>query len=891
MKNTILIACVVGLSASGGLAAAQQAPATKAPAQEVKLEIAAQPVEYALAAFAEQSGTQIVFYTDLAAGLRAPRLSGTFTPQAALDRLLEGSGLEYEFVNGGRVVTIRSAKGAHPKPSAAAAQNTELHMARADSPRADSAAAAQSPEQKGATDSARESSGVKLEEIVVTATKRAQDIQDVPMSIAVLDGQDLDRRGVVGMEDYLRSIPGVNQIDRGGQDNAIIIRGISTQPYSESYSALTTVSRYFDETPISGLGAGTVDLRPVDLERIEVLRGPQGTTFGSASIGGTLRMIPAKPKLDAFGGKVAASYSDTSGLGGGNSMLQGVVNIPIVEDKFALRAVGYRYEDSGFYRSVGGTDPALLGIFDFYGIGASARGYRKDDIGRMRTSGGRLAAAWKPAEKLDISMTYLTQTIEQDGNPFAEVGPFDQAHAPIAPAGRVRGQSQGVADMKIHLANLVLDYDLGWATLTSVGSWIDGSSATAVDISLGLGIPGSTTYPSSSSSVTGEIRLASQLPGRLQFLGGVFYEDIDDETYQTLDWPGGPGTNPFGTDPMAVFGLERALTQRAVFGEVSYALTDKLTATVGGRYFRYDKESRNLTEGGLVTFPVVPIGGGVAQVLKSDEGQSNFKASLSYKPGEDTLLYGLWSQGFRLGYPSAGVSAVCDGDGDGLIDGTNTSVASTRQVDSDFLDNYEIGGKFALFGRRMVVDTAVYHIEWDGLPTGAGAPGCPVGFTANVGAATSDGVEFQASLFVVEGLRVDFGGGYTKAELSKDAPGLPGSPRSGSRLPGAPRVSANLAAQYEFNVAGHKAFVRADSFYTGKFYGNLLQAPITVAGDYIMLDARTGVQFKQLSVELFVRNLTDEDAYTWRGPTPSPSFFGYRLRPRTIGLQLGYSFQ
>jgi outer membrane receptor protein involved in Fe transport len=234
-----------------------------------------------------------------------------------------------------------------------------------------------------------------------------------------------------------------------------------------------------------------------------------------------------------------------------------------------------------------------------------------------------------------------------------------------------------------------------------------------------------------------------------------------------------------------------------------------------------------------------------------------------------------------------GLPPTCDADNDGIVDGSDVSIASTRSIDSDLLDSYEIGGKFSLFDRRMTLDTAVYRIEWEGLPISATAGTCLVGYTANAGAATSEGVEFQASLLLAEGLRLEFGAGYTEAELAK--PGL-GAP-AGSRLPGSPKVNANLAAQYDFNVVGHKAFVRVDSVYAGKFYGDLFQTEGLAAGDYIKVDARAGVTIKRLSVELFVRNATNEDAYTWRSTFIQEPLYGYRLRPRTIGIQLGYSFE
>ncbi len=892
MGTTQRFAIIVGAGLLALLARSAGA-ADQPPTSMVTLNIARQPLGDALSAFAQQSGLQVVFYANIGEGVVSPEVAGTYSPQTALDRLLINSSLKYEFINP-RTVAIRPAADADSASSTRDGEQTNATQAMRLA-HGDGAARTAGDEHSGRIDaSARDSEAAErsIGEVIVTATKREVGVQDVPMSIAVLSSQDINRRGLIGMEDYLRSIPGVNQIDTGAAGNAIVIRGITTSPSFENANSGTTVGTYFDETPITGAAgraAAGIDVRPVDIERIEVLRGPQGTAYGSASLGGTLRIIPAKPKLDGFAAKAAAAYSGTSGSGGDNSMIQGVVNIPVVEGKLALRAVGYRYDESGFYRNIAGEDPATLALAGNLGLGSAVSGFVQDDSGRMVSTGGRLSALWQPTDDLHFSLNILTQKIEQDGSPVAEVGDYELAHAPISQLGRVRGETGDVSDTDMDLYSLVLDYNLGWGKLTSAGSWIDGGSIFAVANRI-AGLLTSTTAPSYFRSFTSETRLASQLDGPLQFLAGVFYEDVNDGNAENLRWLGEPAPSPvFVTNPLARVQTARELDQRAIFGEVSYDLTQKLTATVGGRFFKYSRDQSQSREGGLVG---VPLGAGVPILRDSSESGNNFKANLSYKPTKDSLLYASWSQGFRLGFPAAGLLPVCDLDNDGLVDGTNVTIESTRSVDSDFLDNYEIGGKFAFFDRRMVIDTAIYHIKWDGLPIRAVATACNSGYTANVGAATSDGLEFQASLLVAEGLRLDFGGGYIRARLSEDAPGLAPPAFEDDRLPGSPKLNANLAAQYDFDVAGRKAFVRVDSFYTGKFYGDFLRSPGTLAGDYVKVDARVGASINKLSVELFVRNLTDENAFTWRGISPVPNVFaGYQLRPRTVGVQLGYSFE
>lgn len=856
----------------------------------------------ALKTLAQQSGADLVYRSKQLEGLRTEGAAGTLSTEEAATKLLEGTDLTLKIdSSGAMLIALPRASGTQQTPAPASGQGAKDASAQSTaamgeskrsfwdefrSTQADREESASVSGGGGFADERHQTAGV--EEIIVTATKRQERAQDIPISIAVINTQEIERRGVIGMEDYLRSIPGVTEIDSGPLSNAIIIRGITTSPEFENFTSGSTVGTYFDETPITGaagIQTGGIDVRPVDIERIEVLRGPQGTTFGSASLGGTLRIIPVKPKLEELSARLAASYSDTSGFGSENSMLQGVLNIPVVAGALALRAVGYRYDESGFYRNVAGTDPETIMLAESFGLGDFVRGHVQDDVGQIVTSGGRMAALWQPTDKLDLSMNFLTQKIEQDGQPLTTLGKHEQARFPVAPQARVRGEVGEINDTDIDLMNLVLNYDLGWAVLTTVGSWIDGGAASAFTGNAQFGLP-SQSNESDFGSVTAEARLASRLGGRFQFLGGVFYEDVENDYFQTFDWPGASQANPFGTNPQASSARVRDLEQRAAFGEVSYELTDQVTATVGGRYFKYDKNEGSLDEGGLFG---VPLGAGIAQVLDSDQDGSSLKASLSYKPRQDWLLYASWAEGFRLGRTDPGLpSGLCDADSDGFADDTGISIESTRTIKPDFLENYEIGTKLAFFERRLMVDAAVYRIEWQGLPTlttlGGTSPCAEFDFTSNVGAATSTGVEFQGSVMVLKGLRLDFGAGYTKAELSKDAPAL--GVEDGARLPGSPEVNANLSAQYDFELAGYTAFVRADSFYAGEFFGDLLETPDTRAGDYVKVDARTGVAISNLSVELFVRNLTNEDAYTWRS-----SFGGYRLRPRTVGVQLGYRFE
>ena len=734
-----------------------------------------------------------------------------------------------------------------------------------------------------------DSSNRALEEIIVTATKRAESIQDVPISIAAITADDIDRRGLVSAEDYLRGIPGVNQTtDPVG--SSIIIRGVETSPSYQNYSSGTTVATYFGETPTTnsaGLAANsTVDIKLVDIERVEVLRGPQGTAFGNSSLGGAVRIIPAAPKLDEFGGKVGIGYSSTAGYGSDNNMMEGVVNVPLIKDKLAIRATAYQFEDSGIYRNNASTDPVLQAAAAEYGAEAFANDEK--DVGASKFTGGRVSALFQPTEDFKLTLSYLTQKTEVDGNALANSGTFDQAVFQIAPEHIIRGERGAASDTDIDIGNVTLEYNFGWASLLATYSHIDSGGLNNSSYSQATPIwPMSYLQDGAHKENSGEVRLTSQLDGAWNFLVGVYAEELDDDAMYDYRW--------LGTDPDTALFDEfagdyhdvRNLKQTAAFTEVSWEFLPKFTLTGGARYYDFSRRSLVETTG--------PIFGEEVSTLRADASGSTFRGNLSYKPNDDTLLYASWSQGFRLGKPQPGLpSGLCDLNSDGVVDGTsNVTIDSTGILESDEVDNYELGGKFTLLGNRLVITADVFRIDWTGVPFRVAAPsppdGCGLTYNANAGGAVSEGFEFQANLHVTPALRVDFGASTIDASLSKDAPALDAF--DGDRLPGSPKVNGNLAIQYEFDVLGHEAFVRADSIYVGRFYGDLQETQATEAGDYVKIDLSTRVTINDFNVDLYVRNLTDRDDYAFRGTYDAGRpYFGYRLRPRTVGLQLGYSF-
>jgi iron complex outermembrane recepter protein len=841
---------------SGILAACGLAHAQGAEEVAVKLDIQAQPIGEALNEFARQAGLQIILETPDAEGVTSAQLVGEYKPRAALEKLLANSGLQFEYLNENTVAVRRIA----------AAEKT----------------------------SSNEDSTI-VAEIIVTATKRAESIQGVPISITAIGNQEIERRGLKGMGDYLSSVPGVSYIETRASSNAIVIRGIETSPDTQNFGAGTTVATYFGETPITNsaglLGGSGVDLKLVDIERVEVLRGPQGTSFGDSSLGGAVRTIPVAPVLTRFEGRGAASYSNTSGNGGDNTMYQAVLNVPLIDNRLAFRLVGYRYENSGYYRNVSGSNAQMQAYATLLGPQALALATDSDDRGADEQAGGRLAIAWQALDNLMVTLSHVRQTSEQEG--FSSSQGLDDGYGyirfRISPQHAIRGAVDHVYYNRVDISNLVLDYDVNWADVVASVSWTDSTTEFSNGSSYNSYYDNVTRSPY--SALSAELRMASKLDGPVQFLAGVFHEKSDGQSVETYGTLIDPALNPRGNgvdDILGIYDNRRDLKQDALFGEIAYQLTEQLELVVGARHYRYERDNRLESQGWFVG---TALGQSSVSDNDIDKSGENFKASLSYKPSDDAMVYASWSQGFRLGRPSAGlIDAVCDTNADGLVDGSNVTMASTREIDSDTLDNYELGGKFTFLDGRLVLNSSAYRIKWEGLPTNTRVTCGTTSYfyVANAGEATSTGAELQGSWQLSRGLRVDFGASYTEAELTADAPAL--NAFDGDRLPGSPKVVANLAMQLDFPLASYDAYARADGAYTGTFYGNLQQSPLTKSGGYVRANLRAGIRIQAVDAELFVNNLTNVDEFAWRGLTNTLAGFGYIPRPRTIGMQLGYRF-
>jgi iron complex outermembrane receptor protein len=515
-------------------------------------------------------------------------------------------------------------------------------------------------------------------------------------------------------------------------------------------------------------------------------------------------------------------------------------------------------------------------------------------VGGSYVPGARIAALFQATDDLRFTLSYITQKLEQDGWGVANSGTYQESVLQVSPDQIERGQTAGMNDEHINIVNALMEYDLKWANLVATYTHTDSGTLYVQPDSL-YGVtpqsdPASQLWNGVHHENDGEVRFVTKLDGAWDYIAGLYYQDTTDNTNSQYDWVGNPALDFYepGVTQFDTGYDRRSLQQEAAFGEVSWRFLPQFTFTVGARGFSYHRTYINNNVGAYAGSP--PDTGET-----ENRTGSTYRANLSYKPNDNTLVYAGYSQGFRLGRPQQGVSAsLCDPNHTGFIEGTDIPIGSTSGVNSDSLDNYEIGTKLSLFDHRLSIDADVFHMIWKNIPVSifpvSTAPNCFPYFLANAGGAKSNGTEVELKFQVTRSFRADVGASYIDAHLTQDTPdaGL----MAGMRLPSAPEVNSNLGMQYEFRIGQRAAYVRADAIYVGPFYINILEQPNTKAGDYVKLDTSARIWLRNdLNVDLFVHNATNNDAFVMRsGYALGTPDFGYRQRPRTVGIQVGYKF-
>jgi outer membrane receptor protein involved in Fe transport len=663
-----------------------------------------------------------------------------------------------------------------------------------------------------------------LEEIVVTAQFRREPIQDVPLSITALDTATIEARGIDEFADYARSVPGLSFASRGANRSEIVIRGISP------VTGESAVGLYLDGVGQSN-SFNNPDYRLFDVERIEVLRGPQGTLYGEGSLGGTIKIITNRPDVEAFATNLEATGSDTSG-GGFNSAVNGLVNLPLAGGRAGVRVTGLYREESGWIDN---------------------RADGSDDVNDVETYGGRVAFRLTPGEDLDLQAIVNYQR-DEVGNLDVRTALPPEAFG-LPPGTPPFGEHEVYAPLDNHEDQRNVQYTLlgerrfARGSLEGVIGYNDEKDQRAIDsITAGLppGLP--LLFDSHSKTAVAELRYLSALGGAWDFVAGAFYRDRSRDNELVLV----DGGALFGLDGDFVNVARFETETAALFGETYYRV-GRLTGTLGLRAFREEvRTPARSTIGELVLDESSP-----SETFDAVTG----KVGLSFAATDDVLAYLNVAQGYRSGgnnpLPSADPNYVA-------------------AYDPDEAWSYELGLKSQWLDHRVTANAAVYYIDWQDLQI-LGVPTNPaLGFTTNAGAAHSTGVELELSARATEHLSLDFSIAYTEAELDEPAQGAP----AGTPLANVPDWSVNGALEYRRPAfAGFDGFARVDWSFKSSTHSSVPPAPESAVPSYDTGNLRFGLDGERYSAFVFVNNLTDDPGVTFAGTSGQ-----YMSRPRTVGL-------
>jgi len=696
----------------------------------------------------------------------------------------------------------------------------------------------------------------ELGEVIVTAQKRAQDIRTVPTSVSVVSQDQLENLHVTQLADVASYVPGLQVVSGGSPGQVMIaLRGIAP------ISAGANTGTYVDETP---LGSSSIwqrettfqlDLLPYDIERIEVLRGPQGTLYGAGSMGGLLKYVTVSPDLTNYGFQVGGGFSDTAGAGNTGSILRIGANLPLVEGRFAIRASYALNYIPGYVDNMTNGDR---------------------DLNEGEQESARLAMLWQIADGVDFELTGMKQSIDSDNNAHIALDP-----ATLRPIGSEFGNILSVNEpfgKDIDYLAATLNWDLGFATFVSATGYSEATTDQRVDATQYAGLLG---LPPGFAiawfdlgldfrKITQEFRLTSAGAGPLAWQLGAYYSEEDAHNSQVIRLASADGS-PFpipGYDPLADLTVPSDYTETAFFANGSYALTDRFTLGAGVRYASNEQEYWQNVTGGVL----IPLG---MTRGASDEDVFTWMLDGKFQVTDDAMLYARIATGYQPGGPNAALPGV------------------PPSVDSSTLTSYEIGLKSDFADNRVLLDVAAFHIDWEDIQIGVVDTDSATSWLINGGKAASQGVELTTRFKATERFLLGLDVTYTDAEVTEDIPALGGV--DGDTLPYIPKLAWSAVADYRFPIgSAWNGRVGLAYRWVDDRKTNLDSNPGAFPLDsYGALDLSADVGNEHWTLSAYARNATDERAYTniatsFSGETPH--LRATPIQPRTYGLEIDYRF-
>jgi iron complex outermembrane recepter protein len=738
----------------------------------------------------------------------------------------------------------------------------------------------------------------QLQEIIVTAQKRESTVQDTPISITALSGQDLADRGITDLSSVVQSVPGVSMRTSGPGQTELEMRGMTSAGGNSS-----TVGFYLDDVPLSAPASaqnGKVVIDPdlYDLNRIEVLRGPQGTLYGSGSMGGTIKLVPNAPDPKAFDASGELIFGHTSGGDSLNSGVNGMINLPLA-DSLAVRIVGSEEHLSGWINRIVIAQP------DFPEPTGNVQGGRGNvaaapvaadyhDVNDEDLTSVRGAVLWKPTDWLSITPSFLYQEIRQDGLSLIDSDPgTENQYQPY-------DSPEPFLD-RIDISSLNAQLNFEYFAVTSTTSyWTrdenlrqDGTEQIATVIGApiypyqgGFGPTSPTSLEDDKSHQTSEeIRFTSVGDTDFKWLGGYFYQDFESDWDLFVPTPDAVPLTGTGDGFTQI--QPTKIIQNAFFGEVSYRFMQQLTGTVGLRRFDYSGTVNTAVSGWLssadgpntLTF----------RTYEKDQGVTP-KFNLSYEIDKDLMVYTTASKGFRPGggnqpIPTSGdLGTQCAQN----LAAIGVNGGAPLGYDPDSVWSYEVGEKFRGADGRLTLNSALYFEHWNDIQQNVPLP-CGFPFTGNLGSAHIYGAEVELDAVVAPGLMLQVNSGYSHARFVTNP--VAASTTIDDRVQDVPDLTASASIAYRYPISDAFGIVgRVDNNYIGSRVD--VTALPNFLPSYDLTNLRAGVEGNHWGAMLFVNNVTNKMALLSNSPAINVNVQTYNRtavsQPLTVGIDLTY---
>ena len=765
------------------------------------VDIPREDLALALNQIAQQSHIEIAYSAELTRGKISLSLKGTYTPEQALKELLKGSGLHVRRIAGGPLVIEK--EGAGKSPSSGQRLTWDSDATR------------------------------PLGEIIVTASKRAQDQREVADSVTAFGDYELSRRGAQSFEDYIGCAPGVTFEQAIPGLSNVTIRGVGTTTVGPDQGQATT-GIYLNDIPLTdpSYAVSMPDIDTFDLQRVEVLRGPQGTLFGTATLGGAVNYIINPVYLDTLDARLESSVSGTQHSANVGYTVKEALNLPIVTNVLGVRITSIKRFDPGY--------------LDNIGTGQKDSNSNDDEEFRINT-------LWQVNRAVSVSFFSFYDS---------EESPDQSAALPALGVLKRDTTIPEYTNFVTRINSLKVDADLDFATLTLSGARTQKSQSSRLDFTTYFGPDASIVSYPTSHMTTLEARLTSPSGGTVEWLVGAYHGNLH-ENYPAPAIKNGQVLQDVTTDYVS--------DETSEFGEATYRFSDQWRATLGGRYY----DIRLQTES-ILGAPAAP------RISAGPEAARGFipKVSITYEPSSDLLTYALVSKGYRSGGVNLDIPPLA-------------GFPTPATYGPDSLVNYEVGVRPSWFNHQLALDSTLFFINWTDIQLRLGRPD-GFAYAANAGGAHNFGLENVLNWRATPNLQFQLSAIFLQARISKttdlgNGVILP----EGAPIPGAPHWSASELATYQWN-GDHRPYVTvsgrfisgAQSVFAVKGAQSL---PIM---DYGVFDLRAGFKINQYDLSLYVDNVADRRGVTAAykggdGPDPNADRDFY-IRPRTVGLRLDW---